>query len=426
MSKEERKSLFVIITITLFVIAFIVLWRVYIVPMMEEVMEEVMSDPDYMRNPRVQEALSEPAVLAGLYALDGQTGQVQWTAQLKGISFGDPAVAGDRVFMNIHTSNSAGPADTVLSTSDTVAIDTKTGREVWHIANGESHVLRLVVRYPPIATSDIMIDDTLGPQLDVYEADTGELLYQIEDVVNWSRNPDDVLPVALTEDRLIVRREPTNGREITDAVQAYDLHSGDLLWSTNYEPYPEEQDNDAVHLSPILADNQRVFLEVVDQFQAFDIDSGDFLFALDQTCTQAKIQGSILYCVNGDLKAFDAATGELQWSFYPDDLALYLQEVEAVEDTIYVTTTQAKRRQFLIAVNPADGSERWRVRVWDSALSADEETVFAIQVIKRQKALVALSATDGTQLWQFPLYSDDRHIPVSDGEKVYIVDIANR
>ncbi len=372
-----------------------------------------------------------------ILALDGQSGRVQWSTWLKGYDAGDPVAEGDRIFVDILTGQAEGTTASTAVEWDLVALDAQSGRQLWRTDHQPTDYNGEVNRYAPLANNDLVIDDLYHDTLAVYDAGSGESLYQLEGVMVWGMIGDDALPVALSDDWLIARRQHKS--MTTNGVQVYDLNDGSLLWSTPYDPYPGTSDN-AANFTPVLAYNDRVYLEVASRYQVFDIASGDLLFALDQTCKQARIQDSTLYCISGDLKAYDATSGDLLWLFYPDNLGdINLQEVEVGTDAIYVTTTALRSRpykQWIIALDPTDGSERWRVQIWDGrddneslwhvSPAAGEEMVFAIKYITNRKALIALSAADGTQLWQFPLYSEHRYAPVADGEQVYIVDAAAR
>jgi outer membrane protein assembly factor BamB len=170
---------------------------------------------------------------------------------------------------------------------------------------------------------------------------------------------------------------------------------------------------DTIAGTPAAAAGQIFFGSFDGHVYALDATSGEELWRYD---TGAPVVSSPLVhdgrvlvgSRSYDLLALDAATGELDWAYY---YWFSWVESSAVErgGTAYVGSSDG---QLVVALDAADGRERWRFDSGGSAWSqpaVTDSTVYigtvgvADYMVAHQADLLALGRTSGEPLWHYPL-----------------------
>jgi len=365
-----------------------------------------------------------------LYALDAETGRVQWSTSLGTHNWvSQPVVSDGRVFVDTIPEKSHARA--------LAAFDAATGRPVWTYTPDPTQPVRQIPSpsAAPLANAGVVIDDLSEETFGLFEAATGALRQSFTP----ASLPAHCQPAALAANRLAVLVRQDDYTHLS--LQVFDLQTSALLWQTAIEAdiYTDQQ--------PLVIGAGRVFVNNRHQVDAFDLESGQLQFSLAVTPHQLQRGDTQIYVTDyRQLSAFETATGALRWTFSPPpdpptDFSHLLDGLQADGQTVYISNLNRESRQaWLFALDAADGRERWRQLLADysSGLldpstafftlqpAVAAQTVFVINDLQDAPALTALAAADGKELWRFPLYTWTGRSPATDGTRVFLVDRAPR
>ncbi|HEU5348081.1 MAG TPA: PQQ-binding-like beta-propeller repeat protein [Ktedonobacterales bacterium] len=222
----------------------------------------------------------------------------------------------------------------------------------------------------------------------------------------------------------------------------YAMHARDgrLLWQTSI--------GGGAFVSPLTVQGNMVYVESSGTVYAVRLGNGQLAWhaAVGAGLNALLAYGATVYVAAGNaggVTALDASDGTVRWrseSEFGADMAYALQ---IADDTLYVGTTFNR----LLALNPADGKERWAYQ--DPSAQALSQPAIAggnVYVTVRRAAasisgtggigarmvdtVIALRASDGSPLWQRQLSVGQAAAPIAaffgplvsnDGSTVYAV-----
>lgn len=227
-------------------------------------------------------------------ALDARTGEVQWSVELSGEVPPDPTVVDGTVYVGSYTF--------------VYALDAATGEQRWSRQTRDVHHARIFAS-PTVYDGTVYVGNGDGG-LYAIDAATGEEEWVFEE-------PRRILSTAtVVDDTLYFGGE--DGK-----VYALDPEDGTVVWS--YETEEPEEIRAAVTSSPAVVDGT---------------------LYVGSRC-------SYTGCVDGDVYALDAETGEKRWQFGAD---ANVQSSPAVADGTVFVGSQAGTVYALDAVN---GARNW-------------------------------------------------------------------
>ena len=238
-------------------------------------------------------------------------------------------------------------------------------------------------------------------------------------------------------------------------LYAYDLTSGDLIWSASLKKQVES--------FPAITVGERVFVSDNENLWAFDLKTGNILwenrlggagtwipdasndfvllnsisdrvFVFDAISgkklwetpgargwTQAHIYNDKIYIVDYGIKAFDATTGSLVWELNNNSTTTGLSVMG--NEILYFMEFPNSEGFDLVAYNTTIEKELWRRSFVDNSpkrLYAYDEVLF----LPQNNALYQLNAKTGEINW-IKQFSDPTNLSVIDGN-VYVLEQFNR
>lgn len=127
------------------------------------------------------------------------------------------------------------------------------------------------------------------------------------------------------------------------------------------------------------------------------------------------VRGGLVTVGKESVYAHDAATGERQWTF--DLLDVHFGTPAMGRETVYVGAATAEREGLVLALDAADGTERWRVETGLGARSIafDGDSVYATS-----DQVYAIDAVDGTVRWRVGSNRFTLASPSVAGDTVYV------
>lgn len=379
-----------------------------------------------------------------LWALDGATGAIRWSRALatdeRDYAMMPPVTNAPLVVGWVERRATGEPMIAL------VAWDRLTGAERWRWPLPTGRQLDYEDRL--LATTSriylVMVDSNEQRTLVALDAATGQEAWQLPGVVTYVTLPpvadqtalpdaDDSLVVSYTEQQFILsRRAAADGVERWQVVQPLgDNHLGlrPLVAATTQAAYLFRQrgvvtkegnwEGDGVY------DVQGYALTDGAKTITYEHQGQDPVFYVGPTVTRAS--GYTLLGLN-------ETTGAVQWQYsIPEpekpDQARYVQAVTALPDLLYLVVGPNSYDELgsLVALNPADGQERWRAQVVDegfSLLAPPPATTTTIG-INGPDGFVAVDRQSGAVRWTF---ASDAFllIPGADENTFYFMDRAMR
>ncbi len=274
------------------------------------------------------------------------------------------------------------------------AIDPAAGEELW-AAQGEGWT-------PPAVLDGVVysLGTTVhGPnRLALYRARTGRQFRTIElpgspQTPPAFSNDRETLFLGLDDERVcavdIDAAEVKWTRSLFGAVRrplAVNLHSlfvvteGQRLYclGTDGSAYWQVSTETAEAVAPVVGD-ERVYIAGWDRIAALDRRNGDVVWEDDRGVhKRLAFDGERLYAARGELRALDSATGEVRWTYDPNET---VSAASIVGDTVYVGTGHGE----LVALNRTDDGglfgdrERWSIslgRYVGHSLAATDRRVY--------------------------------------------------
>lgn len=355
-----------------------------------------------------------------LWALDGATGAIRWSRALatdeRDYAAMPPVTNATLVVGWVER------RATVEKTIALVAWDRLTGAERWRWPLPTGHQLDYEDRL--LATTSriyfVMVGEDEQRTLVALDAATGQEAWQLPAVVTFVTLPpvadqaaapdaDDPLVLSYTEKQFILsRRAAADGAERWQAAQPLgDNYLGlrPLVAATTQAAYlfraggaatkeGNWESNGAYDVQGYaLADGAKTI--------TYEHQGQDPVFYFGPTVTRTS--GYALVSLN-------EATGAVQWQYtIPEpekpDQARYFQAVTALPDLLYLVVGPDNYDELgsLVALNPADGQERWRAQVVDegfSLLAPPPATATTIG-INGADGFVAVDRQSGAVRWAF-------------------------
>jgi outer membrane protein assembly factor BamB len=300
------------------------------------------------------------------FAVDAETGQIEWQRDLGYTSAASPAVGEGVVYQPLMNprGKDRGPESGVL-----VAMDARTGKDIWRFQAG-------AVESSPLLLDGTLYFGTFDDRLYALDAESKEVL--------WSfKTGDDVKGGPAYADG-VVYTGSYDGK-----VYAVDARTGKQRWSRESQGGLLGAGN--FYAGPTVAYG-RVYIGNTDgKVYAFGAKSGDLLWSKttgDYVYSSAAVSERTVYVgsYDGRLYALDAATGDERWSF---DAEGQISGSPTVMAGLVYFSTLAKKTYALAAEN---GEVVWRFPDGRyTPLVADEEQVYIVG----QKKLYALASRRG-------------------------------
>jgi len=353
-----------------------------------------------------------------LYALAADDGRVVWSTALPSGTrvAGTPAVANGRVVVGSAITDPAGGRDEQWQIA---AFDATTGRTLWQYLPPSDqrrrlYTVDLVLTTPAITNEHVFVQlsEPDNVSLLVLDAATGQPAWTVDHVVqgHYSRFVD----IATGNGRVLVPTEIENGLRL----QAFDERTGAELWRRDLErvafPYTD--------LGPYFAtSDDTIFVGFNAVVLALDAATGATRFQVDEpedvSGGQIWLDGTLLYRRSGlsEIVALDAATGERRWTFHQpfSSPGSAVNSFRARDDVLVAQCacedTSARDDGWLLAINTADGTERWRAHLGAHITLYQTWPILAgdvaVETTDDGDDLVARSTADGSERWRFPRQS---------------------
>ncbi|WP_207591942.1 PQQ-binding-like beta-propeller repeat protein [Halomontanus rarus] len=275
-----------------------------------------------------------------LFAVDIETGGVQWRVDLDG-SKTKPVVVDGTVFVAVSSD---------YDDNRVCALDAETGEQVWSVDFGR---LR---DWPPRSDQLTVANGTVfvgtGDSLSALDAATGEQVWRFDAADRFTR----VLTMA--NDTLFVESN---------------------IWEVEYE------DDRQIIRSPL-------------QIFAVDAATGDerWHFETDSNREATVVDGTFYILTPSDstLAALDAETGEERWRF---DAEVRLDSFQVVDDTVLVSPRPVEA--ILYALDAPTGDERWLADT--DSLRHSGQVADGTVFVRADETLSALDLVTGEERWQF-------------------------
>ncbi len=234
-----------------------------------------------------------------LFAIEAETGEVDWEKNLRRITAASPTVADGVVYQPLMN---APDEERATARGFLVAFDARTGRERWRFRAG-------VIESSPLLVDGVLYFGTFDDRLYALEARTKR--------VRWTYETGDDVKGGPVFDAGTVYFGSYDGK-----VYAVDARSAKLRWESEAQGGLRGAGN--FYATPALAYG-RVFIGNTDgKVYAFGARSGRLLWS--QTTggyvySSAAVWNRTVYVGSYDhrLYALDAATGDVKWSFEAND-----------------------------------------------------------------------------------------------------------
>jgi len=292
--------------------------------------------------------------------------------------------------------------------------------QTWDVQTGEGILWKRRVPLPgngsPVIAGDRLFlagADDYRREVYCFHAGSGELLWRSE--VGPTPEGKPAVPDVMEDTGLAPSTPATDGKRVfavfpTGEVAAFDLE-GKRLWARNFgKPRPDEDDPDMKDL--LILDNPYGHATSL-------LTHGDTLLVqLDQSRAKDGLS---------KLLALDAATGRTVWEKPRPVAASWATPIIAETPTGAQLITCAN--PWVIAYDPADGSEIWRadVLMGDVAPSpvASGNMVFVVNDRPQLSAIRTDGRGDVTEthvVWKAEDNLPDIVSPLTDGQRVYLLD----
>jgi len=298
---------------------------------------------------------------ANVYALDADTGTVQWSFETEDIVTSSPAVDDGTVYIGDRDGNM-------------YALDADDGTEQWRY---EIQSVGMGIQTPAVADGTVYFSSSASAipnsgDGNVYalDADDGTEQWIFNTEVRFVGAP------AVTDETVYVIADP--GAQIDDTLYALDADDGTEQWTF---------DGENLAGIPTVADGT-VYIGDIPRFES-----------------------NVVY-------ALDADDGTEQWIFDVGSLSLSISPAVA-DGTVYIGTfSQIGDSGSMISVDADDGTEQWRFTadfgVFSSPAVVDDTIYFG-----GSSTIFALDAADGTEQWSFNIGSFSTAPAVANGT-VYV------
>ena len=315
----------------------------------------------------VSPTVADGMVFAGsyedrVYALDADTGELQWSFEAESDLNIPSLVAGGVVF--------------VEDVANLYALDAATGKELWRSEPSSFSVSGATV-YQDTETAD-------GLEVSAIDGWSGQRMW----VTNVPRSSPIPIP------RLFPLTAVGGNVYVSDKfqqVQALDSTTGKLVWTLDA--------GDPVQAPP-TASNEVVFMRSYKTAYALDESTGEELWSyeVDSAGTDSPpvVVDGVWYLVGmGDVHALDAATGQPLWSF-EEGYALFVSVV--ADGMVFVTSSLASHM-----LDAATGDEIWSLGAdWDlsPSIMVVDGVVYAHSL---SGYLHTLDARTGEPIWSLDI-----------------------
>ncbi|NHX36747.1 MULTISPECIES: PKD domain-containing protein [Halolamina] len=264
------------------------------------------------------------------------------------------------------------PADASLT-----ALSSETGTENWDVS----------LQFNP---SDVRTTDdavyAIGRGIARIDPDTG--------TVRWAIVPDGNPEFTFTEDRLFISSE--------ESVTAIDIATGETVWNRSGIDVDEQLVSDG---RLVIADQEYGF-PGESTLVAYDTTTGDVLWNRTDNGTwdlNTAEDGPVIASDDGEIRAYDAGTGTLDWATMPQpngSTSLYIDRVVVRNGTIVVRGDDYPRG-YVVGL-AFDGSVEWSLGLnTDQQLAPGTDRVYAIG----GGNATAIEPSTGTVQW-------DRNVPI--------------
>jgi outer membrane protein assembly factor BamB len=378
-----------------------------------------------------------------LFALDVQTGNVQWSAALPGPVHEPPSivVGSKRVIVNVPGDNQQ------PGTRRVIAFDAASGQKLWQLepglvaANTLDEMQAPAEDIPMITTDSVYIrlhDD--NNTLLALNATDGQIRWVQTSVADWTTTKS--VPVRAVgkhlvvlfyeEEKYILRLlDAQNGKRIKDIWQSSEGEYVDNLKEPN-----------------LLADDKTIFLSTSRDSHtityALDAQTGALRYKIEDTTGSRRLWlvEDTLYTIDWEqIKAFDALTGVEHWVYRLDSNRFqhssFFSTLRADANSAYIFCNclfDTEAEGWLFALDTQNGHERWAKPVTQGsmefrqamAVSNTPDIVFVPTSSEEQDGIMALSAADGTERWHLTANAAHYINPANDGEQVFVMSYAKR
>jgi outer membrane protein assembly factor BamB len=374
-----------------------------------------------------------------LYALSTTDGSVRWSASLPGGTeqIGIPAAAGGRVLVLTEDdySNPTGDDDWQIS-----AFDGASGQAAWRqTPTSAAEELGQALSFLPhvaASTTDTHAffvasrSRSRDVVLAVFELSSGRLVTAVP-AVRLGDRPT-LAPMTAAAGRIFVSTPAEQRRRLV----ALDEADWTELWSVQLDDTALGE----ARSGPFFAATSELVFSVQGHgVVAYDATTGTSRFELDarpdDATRQITVVGDTLYRLAGKdtISAYDAATGQPIWSYTSPHTGRYEDfRSFSVADGVmvaycYVDDGHDPRYSWLVALDAADGRERWSQPVdEEQGVSFGRPVLDQGLVITADNgdSVVARSAADGSLRWRWPRALGRE--PAADGDLIFATDAQPR
>lgn len=371
--------------------------------------EDTIDYPPVVGEDRVFVPVGEPHYgedeksVGALAGLDAKDGTPEWTTRLPAAPTGRPRVGDGGVYCTVGTSDGLG-----LHGRDQrcVGLDTE-GTERWRTDTVDQflHVLALGEDRAYLATSD----DQLGLK--------GQRLFAIglgDGRTRWSVESGDAREGSYRDGLVLAAVGGGAGLAVHDA------ESGERRWLEEVGALGTDSgfpvaDGAVVVGHPSGDPGGFTALDLTDGSERWRYvnDGSDPFVPTSATVAGETVVGTTF---DGRVVGLDAADGTERWTLDAGERAGTL----VVGDEVVYLSGSDEDSTALYALDPATGTERWRVSREAIGPVALLDDALVVSGADADREFVAgLSPTDGTELWSFETY-ESLGRPVISGEQVYL------
>ncbi len=381
-----------------------------------------------------------------LVALDGETGNRQWTYPAGDTIAAPPTVTADAIYVTTVDGDADGgfatpatgegtptptPTDVRWFRGTVVALSPGDAEERWGAARTERYSFTSgPPEEIPLAIEDGLVLVSFDGRLVAYDAATGEERWAVQGgalrpAVTGGVVSTGTVGVSLASGATQWRLRTGDSVTVAPAILGNTLYvgsedsylyamaadTGTLGWSARLDG--------PVSAAPTL-DEETVYVGTTEgTLSALDRADGSERWALtfDHEVRSPALADGKLYVgtFSGTVRAVDAADGTVVWRTSVDNDRFVALEVAVEDGAVY-----AGANGVLRAFETTDGSDRWTVVVGDQSRVQSPPIVADGRVyVNIGTAVRAYDTADGTELWTAPIAGNANEPPVVHGGVVY-------
>jgi outer membrane protein assembly factor BamB len=337
--------------------------------------------------------------LLSLFALTRENGKLKWKLEVSEKATTQKTPSSDLV--------SAGDFVYFQAGDILYALEPETGTERWKFEAPQER--KLENAYFKVVERSIYFQSRTG-MLYALSGDTGQLKWQLDMMGNLPLVPE--TPLVISDGVIYINKYDPLRKLSFSALKA---ETGEVLWSA--EQYLSADAN-------VIIAHSTIYVSSVDGVFALDTETGKLKWQSNRFETHGiALKGSLLYTAapfNGDLYAFDVATGEVRWKTHVHPaVELFTEYMPSRKPLIVVANSVLLYRtsENLYALSAETGEIQWEFGAQGIRAHTVEDSVVYLLL---DDSFYALNLDTGKSRWQFTDIRSLQDYDVAEDGTVYI------